>query len=226
MKITQLYKKLDYHFQQTSYIEQALTHRSAGVSNNERLEFLGDSILNFVISHALFAKFTHCSEGELSRLRAHLVKGSTLAEIALELGIGQALILGQGELKSGGFRRSSILADALEAIFGAIYLDAGLNECERVILNLYEKRLSDPKLQENLKDSKTMLQEFLQSKQIPLPIYKLVKITGEEHEQTFHVTCSIENLKILSRGKAETRRKAEQCAANEILNKLNQSDQA
>lgn len=220
MKIAQLCRRLDYQFQNKTYIEQALTHRSAGISNNERLEFLGDSILNFVVSHALFTKFTNCSEGELSRLRAHLVKGATLAEIALEIGIGDALILGQGELKSGGFRRSSILADALEAIFAAIYLDSGFTECERVILNLYKERLVNPKLHENLKDSKTLLQEFLQSKQLPLPVYKLVKITGEEHEQTFHVNCSLKSFKISSKGKAETRRKAEQLAAYEILKKL------
>lgn len=215
-----LYRRLGYEFKEPNYLKQALTHCSVGVDNNERLEFLGDSILSIVIAHALFEKFPQYNEGELSRLRAHLVKGEMLAKIALEIELGDYLFLGQGELKSGGFRRASILTDALEAIFAAILLDGGFAESQRVILSLYQSRLEDKNLQSNLKDYKTQLQEYLQAKKLPLPQYSLLKIEGEEHEQLFHVLCKLPKSNLETKGQAENRRKAEQRAAKEILQKL------
>lgn len=218
--LSRLSRRLNYQFQNKSYIKQALTHRSVGSTNNERLEFLGDAILNMVIAKALFEKFPLRSEGELSRLRASLVKGETLAEIAHTLQLGDVLILGQGELKSGGFRRASTLADALEAIFAAIFLDADFLACESIILKLYESRLTDTALFDNIKDAKTELQEQLQSKKKSLPQYQLVNIIGKEHDQIFHITCTIPDLNLTANGEAETRRKAEQIAAKVLLNKI------
>lgn len=215
-----LYKHLNYEFKSPTYLKQALTHCSAGIKNNERLEFLGDSILSFVVANALFGKFPECSEGELSRLRAHLVKGETLATIALEIELGDYLYLGQGELKSGGFRRASILTDALEAIFAAVLFDGGFEESQRVILHLYQSRLDDKQLRNNLKDAKTQLQEYLQAKKQALPEYTLTKVEGEEHEQVFHVLCKIPGLNISVNGEGDNRRKAEQRAAKQVLKKL------
>ncbi len=217
---SRLYKRLNYEFKSSTYLKQALTHCSAGIKNNERLEFLGDSILSFVVANALFEKFPECSEGELSRLRAHLVKGETLANIALEIELGDYLYLGQGELKSGGFRRASILTDALEAIFAAVLFDGGFEASQRVILHLYQSRLDDKQLRNNLKDAKTQLQEYLQAKKQTLPEYTLTKVEGEEHEQVFHVLCKIPTLNISVNGEGDNRRKAEQQAAQQVLKKL------
>lgn len=215
-----LYRRLGYHFKQPSYLKQALTHRSVGSSNYERFEFLGDSILSFVIAQELFTHFPMQSEGELSRLRAFLVKGDMLAELAKELGLGDFLILGQGELKSGGFRRSSILADALEGVFAAVFLDGGIEAVKEVILNLYRTRLQDSQLTNCLKDPKTRLQEYLQSQKEPLPEYKLTKVEGEEHEQIFYVSCNVLGLKLTANGQGPNRRKAEQTAAKLLLDQL------
>lgn len=215
--VQRLSSRLGYEFKTPMYLKQALTHCSAGIINNERLEFLGDAILGFVIATALFERFPSHQEGELSRLRAHLVRGEMLAKIALEIELGDYLHLGQGELKSGGFRRASILTDALEAIFAAVFLDGGMVASQRVILNLYQTRLDDPDLPCNLKDPKTQLQEYLQAHKKPLPSYTLTKIEGEEHDQLFHVLCEVSTLKLSSRAKADNRRKAEQLAAKEIL---------
>ncbi|WP_207384273.1 ribonuclease III [Legionella yabuuchiae] len=212
-----LCRKLGYSFKNISHLKQALTHCSAGAVNYERLEFLGDSILSFVIANALYNKFTDKSEGELSRLRAYLVKGEMLAEVALEINLGDYLYLGQGELKSGGFRRASILADSLEAVFAAVFLDGGMEPCQTVILNLFKTRLDDEGLHDNLKDPKTQLQEFLQAKKFPLPNYTLLKIEGEEHNQVFHIHCEIPDLNLTTLGKGPSRRKAEQRAAKEVL---------
>lgn len=212
-----LYKRLNYPFKNVSLLEQALTHRSAHAINNERFEFLGDSLLSTVIANALFHQFPTHSEGQLSRLRASLVKGEMLSVIAQEIGLGDYLILGQGELKSGGFRRASILADALEAIFAAIYLDSDFMQCQTVIMGLFEKRLNDEHLQDNLKDPKTQLQEFLQAKKITLPHYKLTKIEGDTHDQTFYITCKVPELKLITEGSGPTRRKAEQNAAKKLF---------
>jgi ribonuclease-3 len=218
--LERLCRRLDYEFKTLAYLKQALTHCSAGSANNERFEFLGDSILGVVISHALFEHFPNQNEGQLSRLRASLVKGEMLASIALELELGDCLYLGQGELKSGGFRRASILADALEAVFAAVFFDSGFDAAQHVILHLYRTRLDNPELNNTLKDGKTQLQEYLQSKKLPLPEYTLTKVTGYEHEQIFYVTCVVPTLKQTTKGKAETRRKAEQIAAVELLSLL------
>ncbi|MDP3269489.1 MAG: ribonuclease III [Legionella sp.] len=218
--LDRLSRRLNYQFKQTSYLKQALTHCSVGSDNYERFEFLGDSILSFVIANELFHQFPEQSEGQLSRLRSFLVKGEMLAEIAKELDLGDFLYLGQGELKSGGFRRASILADALEAVFAAVYFDGGISAAQEVILNLYRSRLIDPNLNDCLKDAKTQLQEYLQAQKYALPEYKLDKIEGDEHDQIFYVTCAVEGLKHISHGKGPNRRKAEQLAARSFLGQL------
>ncbi|STX51888.1 ribonuclease III [Legionella busanensis] len=218
--LSRLCRKIDYQFKNIAYLKQALTHCSVGTTNNERLEFLGDSILSFVIAHALFNRFQQESEGQLSRLRAFLVKGETLAEIAAELGLGDYLYLGQGELKSGGFRRASILADALEAVFAAVYLDGGMEACQNLILKLYASRLENKELQTNLKDAKTQLQEFLQARKKPLPEYNLIRIEGEEHEQIFYISCTVTGIAKTTIGSGSNRRRAEQEAAKELLQLL------
>ncbi len=222
--LQRLCRRLDYEFVKPAYLKQALTHCSAGTINNERLEFLGDSILNFVIANALFAKFPDQSEGQLSRLRAHLVRGEMLAIVALEIELGDYLYLGQGELKSGGFRRASILADALEAIFAAIFLDGGMEKSMHVILKLFQTRLEDNNLNDNLKDAKTQLQEYLQAQKQSLPVYSLTHVEGEEHDQVFFVTCMVQSLTIMANGHGSNRRKAEQEAAMALLQELLQSD--
>ncbi len=213
-------RRLNYQFKKPSYLKQALTHCSVGSDNYERFEFLGDSILSFVIAHQLFNQFPLQSEGQLSRLRAYLVKGEMLAEIAKELSLGDFLYLGQGELKSGGFRRTSILADALEAVFAAIFLDGGIDAAQMVILNLYRSRLDDPNLNDCLKDAKTQLQEYLQAKKYALPEYTLTKVEGDEHDQIFYITCSVEGITQASYGNGSNRRKAEQLAAKSLLEHL------
>lgn len=218
--LQRLSRRLGYEFKNSAHLKQALTHCSAGSENNERYEFLGDSILSFVIANALFATFPEQSEGQLSRLRAFLVKGDTLAEIAAEIELGDYLFLGQGELKSGGFRRASILADALEAVIAAVFLDGGFAASQELILKLYSSRLEDENLNNNLKDSKTQLQEYLQAKKKPLPEYSLAKIEGEEHDQIFHVICKVSGIKTPTVGYGPNRRKAEQHAAEQLLQQL------
>lgn len=218
--LKRLSRRLGYEFKNAAFLKQALTHCSAGSENNERYEFLGDSILSFVIANALFSMFPSQSEGQLSRLRAFLVKGEMLAEIAAEIDLGDYLFLGQGELKSGGFRRASILADALEAVIAAVFLDGGIMESQKLILKLYDSRLTDDNLHNNLKDAKTLLQEYLQARKKPLPEYSLIKIEGEEHEQVFYVTCKVSGIKEPSIGQGSNRRKAEQQAAVQLLERL------
>lgn len=220
INLDRLSRYLGYSFSNKVHLKQALTHCSMGSDNYERYEFLGDSILSFVIANELFNKFPLQTEGQLSRLRAHLVKGDTLAEIGTEIGLGDFLILGQGELKSGGFRRASILADALEAIFAAVFIDGGFDASKQVILHLYRSRLDDPHLNDCLKDAKTQLQEYLQSEKQALPQYTLLKIEGDEHEQIFHISCTVPGLKYTTQGQGSSRRKAEQLAANLFLSKL------
>ncbi len=212
-----LSKKIGYSFQNLELFKSALTHRSVRGSNNERLEFLGDSIVNFIIAEALYKRLPSAKEGELSRLRANLVKGETLAELAREFNLGHYLNLGPGELKSGGFRRESILADAIEAIIGAIYLDGGISECQQCVLKWYTERLQLQALQLYIKDAKTKLQEYLQSKGLELPNYEVLSIQGEAHEQTFHVSCIVASLVIKAEGVGSSRRKAEQEAAKNLL---------
>lgn len=219
-KLNQLCHKLNYNFQNLTLLQQALTHRSAESKNNERLEFLGDSILNMVIAEAIYYEFPQESEGKLSRLRASLVKGETLAKIALEIDLGEYLYLGQGEMKSGGFRRESILSDALEAIFAAVLLDADIQTSKQVILHLYASRLNSGNLLNTLKDPKTQLQEYLQSTKSPLPVYNLIKTTEQNQEQIFHITCCIPDSNIKGHGQGANRRKAEQQAAKDVLQKI------
>lgn len=216
--LDRLCRRLGYEFANIDLLKQALTHCSAGTKNNERFEFLGDSILSFVIANDLFERFPDESEGELSRLRSFLVKGEMLAEIALELQLGDYLYLGQGELKSGGFRRSSILADALEAVIAAVFFDGGIDAGQQLVLRLYATRLADKNvLQNNIKDSKTQLQEYLQAEKYPLPNYVLVKVEGEEHKQTFYISCSVKGVEKTTQGVGDNRRKAEQQAAKLLL---------
>jgi len=208
---------VNYRFDNPGLLHQALTHKSHGRCNYERLEFLGDSILNLVVSTRLFELYPEASEGDLSRMRARLVRGKTLSEVALGLDLGKHLTLGTGEMKSGGFRRSSILADALEALFGAIYLDAGYVACQKVIVSLFDPMIRNLPSAEDLKDAKTKLQEWLQAQGRPLPVYQLEREEGADHARTFHVRCLLpdEDLKVTAIG--TSRRKAEQSAAGKVL---------
>ncbi len=212
-----LSRAIGYPFDDLSRLEQALTHRSAGAVNNERHEFLGDAILGFVIADTLFQRFSEASEGELSRLRAGLVKKETLAQVARELELGSYLNLGAGELRSGGQSRDSILADALEAILAAVYLDGGYSAAHRVVLTLFQQRIEELPAGAREKDPKTRLQEYLQSGRQPLPRYSIEKISGEQHQQRFEVECRVNGIDLVSRGTGDSRRKAEQASARRFL---------
>jgi len=217
MNLAALENRLDYRFANQALLEQALTHRSHSSRHNERLEFLGDSVLNCAVASMLYEKFTHIDEGDLSRLRANLVKQSALADIAQRLELAQFLRLGEGELKSGGFRRPSILADALEAVFGAVYLDAGFEEACRVIQRQYVQTMAGVDPRTLGKDAKTLLQEHLQGRKIPLPLYSVIATHGAAHNQEFEVECSIVKLDIHVTGRGNSRRAAEQEAARQAL---------
>lgn len=213
-------RRIGHTFVDPGLLELAMTHRSYGGQNNERLEFLGDSIVNFIIAEALFQRFPQAREGQLSRLRARLVKGQTLAELAREMAFGDCLRLGSGEMKSGGHRRESILADAVEAVLGAIYLDAGMEIARARVLSWYAERLEAISLDDTQKDPKTRLQEFLQSRQVPLPRYEVTSVEGEAHAQTFTVECHVEVLEEHTLGVGSSRRHAEQQAAAQALSRL------
>jgi len=217
LQLTALEERLGYQFSDRKLLEQAVTHRSFSAVHNERLEFLGDSVLNCVVAQLLYAKYLRLDEGDLSRLRANLVKQSSLAEIAERIVLSDFLKLGEGEMKSGGFRRPSILADALEATFGAVFVDAGFDAAHGVIARLFEPILKgvDPKTLG--KDSKTLLQEYLQGKRIALPVYTVVETRGAAHAQEFEVECSIPKLGLSLRGIGRSRRAAEQSAAKIAL---------
>lgn len=212
--------KMQYVFKNKEIFSQALTHRSAGNNNNERLEFLGDSILNFVIASALFRQFPRATEGELSRLRASLVKRETLSQLAREINLGGYLILGQGESKTGGAARASILADAVEALIGAVYLDSDMLVCETLILSWYADFLSKLTLDSTHKDPKTELQEYLQRLHKPLPVYKLMAMTGDEHDPWFVVQCTSHLTPQEITGEGNSRKRAEQEAAKNMLQVL------
>lgn len=216
LKYQRLLNRLGYEFLDHDLLLLAMTHRSCGAKNNERLEFLGDSILNFVIGEALFRKFPKAKEGQLSRLRSQLVKGETLAEVAREFDMGECLILGEGEMKSGGHRRDSILADSVEAVIGAIYLDRGFDVASERVLAWFAARLEEIQL-ESKKDPKTELQELLQGRKKPLPQYKVVEIHGEAHSQEFTVECQTALLKRPVTARASNRRAAEKLAAAAVL---------
>ncbi len=215
-----LLARLGCQFDNPRLFDLALTHRSYGAENNERLEFLGDSILGFVIGEALFQQFPGAREGELSRLRSLLVKGETLADIAFEFKLGECLNLGEGELKSGGFRRASILADAVEAIIGAVYLDQGIDAARSCIFRWYKERLQGLELEDNPKDPKTQLQEFLQARKAPLPEYDVIAVEGDAHAQQFTVVCRITLLNTPTEARASSRRAAEKLAAAAALKAL------
>ena len=213
-----LEKSLGYTFAEPKLLQQALTHRSAGSSNNERLEFLGDAILGCVVAEELYERYPRAREGELSRLRATLVRRESLAEIAHVLEVGRYLNLGSGERKSGGHSRDSILADALEALFGAIYLDTGFRSTRTCILALFADRLESLSGAASLKDAKTRLQEYLQSLRKPLPEYTVTEVSGEAHAQSFRVECVVREIDVEpSQGEGSSRRQAEQYAAEKML---------
>lgn len=215
--IERLQQTLGYQFRNTDILQLALTHRSAGGHNNERLEYLGDSILNHIIAEALYHQFRDSREGELSRMRAQLVKGETLAEVAQELELAHYLVLGSGERKSGGHRRASIRADAVEAVIGAILLDGGQDACRDCVLRWYGSRLAGLSAGAASKDPKTQLQEFLQGRGLALPSYEQLGAEGEDHARSFHVACRIESPALATEGRGSSRRKAEQEAAQEAL---------
>ncbi|HLQ09235.1 MAG TPA: ribonuclease III [Steroidobacteraceae bacterium] len=215
-----LQDRLGYEPHDLALFRAALTHRSASGPNNERLEFLGDAVLNLVIAQHLYAAFPQAAEGDLSRLRAKLVSREPLAEVAVTLGLGETLQLGSGELKSGGFRRQSILADALEAVCGALFLDGGLAAVEPVIARLFGPRIAALPEPEALKDAKTRLQEYLQSRNLALPLYAVLNIEGEDHAQTFEVSCEVPDLGQRAQGRGSSRRRAEQEAAERMLTRI------
>jgi ribonuclease-3 len=218
-----LCRQLGHVFAQSQLLQRALTHRSYAPEHNERLEFLGDSVLGCVIAKHLYDSYPQLSEGELSRLRSNLVREDTLASLAQQLDLGSHLRLGEGERKSGGFRRPSILADAMEALFGAVLLDGGFADAEKVVLGLYVPYLAKTDVQALGKDAKTLLQEYLQGKRIPLPTYSVVATQGQAHEQSFEVECAIPSLKIATRGAGSSRRNAEQQAAATAYQQITQT---
>lgn len=215
-----LQKKLGYSFKNHQLLTQALTHRSANSQHNERLEFLGDAILSFVIADELYRRFSNVDEGQMSRMRAALVCGKTLAEMSMQFSLSDVLILGAGELKSGGFRRETILSDVFEAIIGAIYLDSDIIQVKQLLLKWFATRLDS--IQPNVvkKDAKSRLQEYLQSRRLALPLYLVLEILGNTHEQIFKVRCRLEDNDGLFVGEGSSRRKAEQLAAQQALDNL------
>ncbi len=220
MDVAVLERSLGYAFRDSELLKTALTHRSHGANHNERLEFLGDGVLNCVVAAALFQRFQSLPEGDLSRLRANLVRQDTLHQLALSLNLGDFLLLGEGEMKSGGHARPSILADALEALFGAIYLEAGFEAAAQVIQQLLASHLSAIVPGQSMKDPKTRLQEWLQGQRKPLPQYQLLDTLGAAHAQKFHVRCVVESLKFSTEGIGSSRRIAEQDAAQKALEAL------
>lgn len=220
LKYQRLEERLGYQFEDQRQLQLALTHRSHGAINNERLEFLGDSILNFIIGEALFSRFPQAREGQLSRLRSQLVKGETLAELAREFEMGEWLILGEGELKSGGRTRDSILADSVEAIIGAIYNERGLEVCRERVLTWFRSRLDAISINTTAKDSKSQLQEYMQAQRQPLPEYIVVNVGGEGHAQVFTIECRVAVANQTTQASASSRREAEKQSAALMLQQL------
>ena len=214
---TSLQQRLKHRFADPSLLELALTHRSFSAHHNERLEFLGDTVLNLSISQVLYRVLGEMTEGELSRIRANLVRQETLHQLALNLDLGPLIRLGEGELRSGGPRRPSILADALEAVIGAVFLDAGFEAADALVRRLYDQVEINPDMQANTKDAKTQLQEWLQARRKKLPEYKVVDTQGAAHQQTFEVHCLVPDLGLSARGQGTSRRAGEQAAAQAML---------
>ncbi len=223
MKYAALCKRLGYNFLQPQLLQRALTHRSYSAAHNERLEFLGDSVLNCAIAKYLYEAYPDVPEGDLSRLRSNLVNQQTLAILAQQLNLGEQLLLGEGERKSAGFRRPSILADGLEALFGAVFMEAGFPAAEKVVLGLYVPFIAQADLQSLGKDAKTLLQEHLQARKLPLPQYQVIEIKGEAHAQTFVVSCDIAQLGLITRGEGASRRIAEQIAAERAYRQIKEN---
>ena len=215
--LASLQSRLQHQFSDPSLLQRAVTHRSFSAEHNERLEFLGDSVLNLAVSTLLYRRLQAQSEGDLSRVRANLVKEGTLHQLAKDLRLDQVLHLGEGEARSGGHQRPSILADALEAVIGAVYLDAGYAVAEALVLRLYEAVEINPQMQAAAKDAKTALQEWLQGRKMQLPQYRVVGTAGVAHRQTFEVECAIAELALAQRGSGTSRRAAEQSAAAAML---------
>jgi ribonuclease-3 len=216
-----LCRQLGYEFTQPQLLQRALTHRSYSQAHNERLEFLGDSVLNCSVAKHLYDAYPDLPEGDLSRLRSNLVNQQTLFTLAQQLHLGELLLLGEGERKSAGHRRPSILADALEALFGAVFLDGGFEAAERVVLALYVPFIARADLETLGKDAKTLLQEYLQGRRLALPKYAVIAVQGEAHAQTFQVECAIAQLGLVTRGEGSSRRNAEQAAAEAAYRQLN-----
>lgn len=210
---------LGHRFANPDLLERALTHRSAGRLNNERLEFLGDSLVNTLVAELIYESHPRADEGQMTRLRAALVNGTALAEVARTQELGERLHLGPGEMKSGGHRRESILADAFEALVGAIYLDAGWDACREVVRRLFTERVAEVGVRVP-KDAKTRLQELVQARALALPVYELAGSHGRDHARTFEVSCSIEGLELRTSGRGSSRRAAEQDAAEKALRQL------
>jgi len=221
IEIEGLQNRLAYEFNNVTHLTRALTHRSKGPGNNERLEFLGDSILGFVVAEWLYQRFPKVAEGKLSRMRSMIVRKATLAAVARELQLYDALILGEGELKSGGFNRDSILADAVEALIGAVYLDSGIEQARQVIMDQFAAALNDLRPDSVYKDPKSRLQEYLQQHSLPVPVYEIVRVEGEPHRQTFRVACTIKGCDKSFVAIGSSRRNAEQLAAEQAYTSLN-----
>jgi ribonuclease-3 len=219
-KLGALMRKLDYQFKQKDLLQVALTHRSRGANNYERLEFLGDSILGFVIADWLYHAFPDLTEGKLSRMRASLVRKETLAEVAIDFDLSQYLLLGEGEMKSGGFNRASILSDTIESLIGAIYLDSDFNQAKRFIMSKFANHLESISPQTTYKDAKSRLQEMMQKRGVDLPEYEIINSSGEQHEQQFSVQCRLPDMNMSAEATALTRRRAEQKAASLLLTQL------
>ncbi len=225
IKLNKLYQTIGYPFNNVALFEQAMTHRSCeNRPNNERLEFLGDSILGFVIAEALYQRFPQCTEGELTRLRASLVKGETLAKLSLEKGLSEVMNLGLGELTTGGSRRQSTLEDAFEAMIGAIYLDSNFDTVKKLISQWFEPLLKTVNITNIPRDYKSRLQEKLQGKSLPIPQYEILREEGPDHSKIFFVRCSVLALNLIGEGKGPSRKTAEQEAAKKILELLSSED--
>lgn len=217
--------RIGYRFADPTLLERALTHRSAGARNNERLEFLGDALVNLIVAEALYLRWPRADEGALTRARAQLVREQSLAGVARRLDLGQRLVLGPGELKSGGYRRDSILADALEALVGAIYVDGGFEACRSIVLPWFEPQIEQIDPRQLAKDPKTRLQEWLQARQLALPEYVVLETEGSDHERTFRVLCRLPEFELEAEGLGGARRAAEQAAAAAALERLERLEQ-
>lgn len=220
-ELATLQSRLGYEFRDNNLLRRALTHRSKGPDNNERLEFLGDSILGFIVAEWLYERFPNVAEGKLSRMRSAVVRKETLTKIARALSIQNTLTLGEGELRSGGHNRDSILADAMEALIGAVYLDSGIEKSREIVTRHFEGVLCALKPESVYKDAKSVLQEYLQQRSLPLPIYEVVQIEGEPHRQVFQVACTVEGIEQPFIAVGSSRRSAEQLAAEKAFLTLN-----